>query len=1111
METHPSTDPLLSFLNRGVLPFVGRDREVGAIMQFWEGTVQADGLRLALLIGEAGQGKSRLIEEIAARIAARAGIVAHVKVYPESTTSLIALLSRSLAVAPSTSAILRSDPEPNLPSVADALRRLSRLRPMMLAVEDVHLLAGSSLAEFAQLLDALADETFPILCAARPVDMGARGVMERWLHTEITLHGLDGAAVRQMWHTLFQQEIEVPSMQALQGATSGNPLAVRSALRGAMTGALREERSPGSIPYVRLSTADLLASVQRSVTLLADGMTAHLSPEELANARQLALLGEIFSAEAAEMVIEGNAAEAVRTLRYRGIISQAAAGSTPIPGGNGGSSQPPLSFTHTLLHHHLIDAHPTDVHPTEKTESLPALLWKLCTAPLPLYSFQPFLLLAPIAHQLNISAEEAYDGVAAMMERTRWMNVALLETGGRDLLNCGKAIRQAFASRWSSGQQQENELLLIATDLRTRRLELYTDQFEQDVQHYLQLTEGAESEAVARHRLNGLATIHAITNMRHYAQRRDTWQEGLRIVERHPRLRRGHDWINFLRQLAQSSALDHAIIRAVEREVETLIEVEGLDEEFKERCWREIAPFLLDTFSNPLELEKRRQLCQRLLDSVHASDPQTLSRVASFYYNIGQANDALQLLERLLPLLKSHHILTNYYSHRLKRLHLRAGFGLSPSQIEAEVDRLIAETPAPIRDGFRRFVGLILPQLYVHLGDDAALRDCIARRTLDRSQLFPDVLALAAETSDERATILHRIRSEELLPPDISRLIALLQSPESEADPAIAILFQQMELNILRLTDLIFLRLAFQLIGEMDPGLRKRLHGQAAALFGRVMDWLSTRELWAFMLPFLEQFGEEYLGKKELKQWRDRTATIAEQRRPADHGLQEILLKMIGTVEAVLPDGKVIPIRGGRLRAVLGLMVANAMQKQPLEPREFRHLAAGGEGDPEHARKTMNAAVFRLRELLGQQVIRTEGETPMLNLQAVRVDILTARHLLRDAARAVRDGALRRAFPAVMEALELTHGEVPFPTLYEELFEAAREDFEHLLRSTTLRVASGLLREADPASAEELLRRAHAMMPEDEEVLEMLNESLTQQGKRTEAARLRLRAMMEME
>lgn len=1077
---------------------MGRDREIEQIMQFWEGTAQADGMRLLLLIGEAGQGKSRLIEEVTPQIIARNGIVVHIKIYPESTTSLVTLLSRSLAVDPSTSVILRTDPEPNFASVADALRRLSRLRPMILAVEDVHLLGGSSLAEFAQLLDALADETLSILCAARPVDMGARGVMERWLSKEIILHGLDSVAVQQMWQTLFQQEMGMPSMQILQGATSGNPLAIRSALRGALAGALREERSGGSLPYLTLSTADLLLSVHRSVTLLADGMTANLSPEELVNAGQLALLGEVFSAEGASIVIPGNYAEALRTLRYRGIISQATAGATPIPGS---SSQSGFSFTHTLLHRRLI----------ETTKPSPEILWKLCTTPLPLYSFQPFLLLPSVLPELEILAEEARNGITVMVERTKWMNAALLETGGCMLLACCRAITQMFASQWSRDQQQEIELLLIATDLRIRRLELYTDQFERDAERYLELTKSVASQVIAQHRLNGLATIHAISNMRHYAQRHDTWEEGLMIVERYPELRRSHDWINFLRQLAQASSLNHNIIRAVEKEMEALLALEEVDEQFKERCWREIAPFLLDTFANQSELASRHQLCQRLLASAYVSDPQTLSRIASFYHNTGQADRTLQLLERLLPLLKSHGILTNFYSQQIKRLQLQAGFGLHPSIIETEVDRLIAEVPDPIRDGFRRFVGLILPQFYAQLGDDTALRDCIARRTLDRGQLFADVLALAAESREEYDQILQNIRHKGSLPHDISRLIELLQNPKSAQRPDVASMFTQFDLRALRLTDLLFLRLAFQLIGQMPEPLQKQLHGAAAALFNNVMTWLSQQELWAFMLPFLDRFGERYITKKEIKSWRDRAAKIAEKRRPAEQEqhAKKIILKLIGTVEAVLPDGTVISIRGGRLRAVLGLMVADLMQKQPLEPREFRHLAAGGEEDPEHARKTMNAAVFRLRDLLGQQVIRTEGETPSLNLDAVQVDLLTARKLLREATRALRDGALRRAYPAVMQALEITHGDVPFPTLYEELFEAAREDFEYLLRMTTIRVASGLLREDDPASAEELLRRAHTMMPEDEEILELLNNSLSQQGKRTEAARLRLRAMME--
>jgi DNA-binding SARP family transcriptional activator len=215
---------------------------------------------------------------------------------------------------------------------------------------------------------------------------------------------------------------------------------------------------------------------------------------------------------------------------------------------------------------------------------------------------------------------------------------------------------------------------------------------------------------------------------------------------------------------------------------------------------------------------------------------------------------------------------------------------------------------------------------------------------------------------------------------------------------------------------------------------------------------------------------------------------------------------MLGVIEIAHADAEPEPLRGVRIRTLLGLLVADQMVGRSLSPREFVQIAGGSdEENPELARKKRNMAVVRLREAIGADAILTDEKTPRLNLARVEVDLLRADDLVKRALAAGREGALVRAQPLLIEALELTRGEVPFPTLYETFFEAAREDFEYRLRTAIIDIAQGALSEGDAGGAEEILRRGFEAMPDDEQVAELLQQALSLRGNRLEAERIRLR------
>ncbi|KXK57059.1 MAG: hypothetical protein UZ07_CHB004000996 [Chlorobi bacterium OLB7] len=137
------------FLRRGVLPFVGRQAELARILNFWQATPEAGRLRAGLVLAEAGVGKSRLLEEAMTQIEGASGAVIHAKFYPEGTNQLGPLLAQSIGASGAGGALLRGVVEGTRPAVIAALRRIGRLRPVLLVLEDIHLIDPESAGELA--------------------------------------------------------------------------------------------------------------------------------------------------------------------------------------------------------------------------------------------------------------------------------------------------------------------------------------------------------------------------------------------------------------------------------------------------------------------------------------------------------------------------------------------------------------------------------------------------------------------------------------------------------------------------------------------------------------------------------------------------------------------------------------------------------------------------------------------------------------------------------------------------------------------------------------------------------------------------------------------------
>ena len=123
----------------------------------------------ALLVGEAGIGKSRLISELLRLPLFETAATIHVRLYPDSDSAPAPLLALAIASMSTDRPLRPAPPDGTIASVRDALRRISNLRPTLVVFEDVHLLRGDALRDFAILLDVIAGYPLSVLLAARPL------------------------------------------------------------------------------------------------------------------------------------------------------------------------------------------------------------------------------------------------------------------------------------------------------------------------------------------------------------------------------------------------------------------------------------------------------------------------------------------------------------------------------------------------------------------------------------------------------------------------------------------------------------------------------------------------------------------------------------------------------------------------------------------------------------------------------------------------------------------------------------------------------------------------------------------------------------------------------
>ncbi|MFC8402149.1 BTAD domain-containing putative transcriptional regulator [Streptomyces griseoincarnatus] len=151
--------------------------------------------------------------------------------------------------------------------------------------------------------------------------------------------------------------------------------------------------------------------------------------------------------------------------------------------------------------------------------------------------------------------------------------------------------------------------------------------------------------------------------------------------------------------------------------------------------------------------------------------------------------------------------------------------------------------------------------------------------------------------------------------------------------------------------------------------------------------------------------------------------------------------RILGTTQAVRPDGTVVPVGGARLRALLTVLALRAGRTVPVGLL----VEEVWDGDPPaDATGAVQALVGRLRRALGADAVASDEGGYRLTAATDDIDLHRFERLAGEGLRALADGDPAKAATVLDDALALWRGGPALPGLPDRTAEAARVETRHL-------------------------------------------------------------------
>jgi DNA-binding SARP family transcriptional activator len=236
------------------VPYVGRDAELGQVVRSAR-EAAAGRMRIVLVTGEAGAGKTALADRVRQRLAAEgwmvtagqcpehegapagwpwAGALRHLaRALPPSEPQALAPLLGDTPARDSDAAAARFRLHW---AVARYLEEAGRAAPLLVVLDDLHRADGETLAILADITGDLASSRILVLAAYRPAEAGEQlsaclAVLAVREPLRVMLGGLDAAAAAALIRATCTRPVDAQMTRVIAERTGGNPFFIKETAR----------------------------------------------------------------------------------------------------------------------------------------------------------------------------------------------------------------------------------------------------------------------------------------------------------------------------------------------------------------------------------------------------------------------------------------------------------------------------------------------------------------------------------------------------------------------------------------------------------------------------------------------------------------------------------------------------------------------------------------------------------------------------------------------------------------------------------------------------------------------------------------------------------------